>query len=71
MPANGAGLGLRAVNFIMEKVTQNNNVNVNATDSKEAGGSVVRALNAKGKDYNLPRDWGWAWEVWVNAGVKK
>lgn len=73
MPANGAGLGLRVVNFIMEKVTQNNNnnVNVNATDAKEAGGSVVRALNAKGKDYNLPRDWGWAWEVWVNAGVNK
>ena len=74
-PLNGmtGGLAPRIVNFIMEKVTQNNNnnVNVNATDSKEAGGSVVRALNAKGKDYNLPRDWGWAWEVWVNAGVKK
>ena len=74
-PANAMTGGLlpRAVNFIIEKVTQNNNnnVNVNATDSKEAGGSVVRALNAKGKDYNLPRDWGWAWEVWVNAGVKK
>lgn len=57
----------------MEKVTQNNNnnVNVNATDANEAGGSVVRALNAKGKNYNIPRDWGWAWEVWVNAGVKK
>ena len=71
MPANGAGLGVRVVNFIMEKVTQNNNVNVKATDSEAAGGSVVRALNAKGKDYNIPRDWGWAWEVWVNAGVKK
>lgn len=74
-PANAMTGGLlpRVVNFIMEKVTQNNNnnVNVNATDSKEAGGSVVRALNAKGKDYNLPRDWGWAWEVWVQAGVKK
>lgn len=74
-PANAMTGGLlpRAVNFTIEKVTQNNNnnVNVNATDSKEAGGSVVRALNAKGKDYNLPRDWGWAWEVWVNAGVKK
>lgn len=46
-------------------------VNVTSSDPKEAGGSVVRALNAKGKDYNLPRDWGWAWEVWVNAGVKK
>lgn len=72
-PANAMTGGLlpRVVNFIMEKVTQNNNVNVDATDAKEAGGSVVRALNAKGKDYNLPRDWGWAWEVWVNAGVKK
>lgn len=74
-PANvtAGGLMPRVVNFIMEKVTQNNNnnVNVNATDANEAGGSVVRALNAKGKDYNLPRDWGWAWEVWVNAGVKK
>ena len=74
-PLNGmtGGLGPRVVNFIMEKVTQNNNnnVNVDATDANEAGGSVVRALNAKGKDYNLPRDWGWAWEVWVNAGVKK
>lgn len=72
-PLNGmtGGLAPRVVNFIMEKVTQNNNVNVEATDSKEAGGSVVRALNAKGKDYNLPRDWGWAWEVWVQAGVKK
>ena len=74
-PANAMTGGLlpRVVNFIMEKVTQNNNnnVNVNATDANEAGGSVVRALNAKGKDYNLPRDWGWAWEVWVNAGVKK
>ena len=74
-PANAMTGGLlpRAVNFVIEKVTQNNNnnVNVNATDSKEAGGSVVRALNAKGKDYNIPRDWGWAWEVWVNAGVKK
>ena len=74
-PANAMTGGLlpKAVNFIIEKVTQNNNnnVNVNATDSKEAGGSVVRALNAKGKNYNIPRDWGWAWEVWVNAGVKK
>ena len=74
-PANVTmgGLMPKVVNFIMEKVTQNNNnnVNVNATDSKEAGGSVVRALNSKGKDYNLPRDWGWAWEVWVNAGVNK
>ena len=74
-PANvtAGGLMPKVVNFIMEKVTQNNNnnVNVNATDANEAGGSVVRALNAKGKDYNLPRDWGWAWEVWVNAGVKK
>ena len=74
-PLNGmtGGFAPRIVNFIMEKVTQNNtnNVNVDATDAKEAGGSVVRALNAKGKDYNLPRDWGWAWEVWVNAGVKK
>ena len=74
-PANAMTGGLlpRAVNFIIEKVTQNNNnnVNVNATDSKEAGGSVVRALNAKGKNYNIPRDWGWAWEVWVNTGVKK
>ena len=74
-PANAMTGGMlpRVVNFIMEKVTQNNNnnVNVNATDANEAGGSVVRALNAKGKDYNLPRDWGWAWEVWVNAGVKK
>ena len=74
-PLNGmtGGFAPRIVNFIMEKVTQNNNnnVNVNATDANEAGGSVVRALNAKGKDYNLPRDWGWAWEVWVNAGVKK
>jgi hypothetical protein len=72
-PLNGmtGGLAPRIVNFIMEKVTQNNNVNVDATDPKEAGGSVVRALNAKGKDYNIPRDWGWAWEVWVNTGVKK
>lgn len=74
-PANvtAGGLMPRVVNFIMEKVTQNNNnnVNVNATDANEAGGSVVRALNAKGKDYNIPRDWGWAWEVWVNAGVNK
>ena len=74
-PANAMTGGMlpKVVNFIMEKVTQNNNnnVNVNATDANEAGGSVVRALNAKGKDYNLPRDWGWAWEVWVNAGVKK
>ena len=71
LPANMGGLGPRVVNFILDKYTQNNNVNVNATDAKEAGGSVVRALNAKGKDYNLPRDWGWAWEVWVNAGVNK
>lgn len=74
-PANAMTGGLlpRAVNFVIEKVTQNNNnnVNVNATDGREAGGSVVRALNAKGKNYNIPRDWGWAWEVWVNAGVKK
>ena len=74
-PLNGmtGGFAPRVVNFIMEKVTQNNtnNVNVDATDANEAGGSVVRALNAKGKDYNLPRDWGWAWEVWVHAGVKK
>ena len=56
----------------MEKVTQNNtnNVNVDATDAKEAGGSVVRALNSS-KGTNLPRDWGWAWEVWVHAGVNK
>lgn len=46
-------------------------VNVTSSDPKEAGGSVVRALNAKGKDYNLPRDWMWAREVWVQAGVKK
>lgn len=46
-------------------------VNVTSSDPKEAGGSVVRALNAKGKNYNIPRDWGWAWEVWVNAGVNK
>lgn len=67
------GFAPRAVNFIIEKVTQNNNnnVNVNATDANEAGGSVVRALNAKGKNYNIPRDWGWAWEVWVHAGVNK
>ena len=74
-PANAMTGGLlpRAVNFVIEKVTQNNNnnVNVNATDGREAGGSVVRALNAKGKNYNIPRDWGWAWEVWVNAGVNK
>lgn len=73
LPVNAGGLMPKVVNFIMEKVTQNNNnnVNVNATDANEAGGSVVRALNAKGKDYNLPRDWGWAWEVWVHAGVNK
>lgn len=73
-PVNGmtGGLAPRIVNFIMEKVTQNNNnnVNVDAVDAKEAGGAVIRALNSS-KDYNLPRDWGWAWEVWVNAGVKK
>lgn len=45
-------------------------VNVTSSDPKEAGGSVVRALNSS-KGTNLPRDWGWAWEVWVNAGVKK
>lgn len=73
LPVNAGGLGPRVVNFIMEKAIQNNNnnVNVNATDANEAGGSVVRALNAKGKNYNIPRDWGWAWEVWVNAGVNK
>lgn len=71
-PANAMTGGMlpKVVNFIMEKVTQNNNVNVEATDSKEAGGSVVRALNSS-KGTNLPRDWGWAWEVWVQAGVKK
>lgn len=45
-------------------------VNVTSSDPKEAGGSVVRALNSS-KGTNLPRDWGWAHEVWVNAGVKK
>ena len=73
-PLNGmtGGFAPRIVNFIMEKVTQNNtnNVNVDATDAKEAGGSVVRALNSS-KGTNLPRDWGWAWEVWVHAGVNK
>lgn len=70
LPANMGGLGPRVVNFILDKYTQNNNVNVNATDANEAGGSVVRALNSS-KGTNLPRDWGWAWEVWVNAGVNK
>lgn len=65
------GLAPRIINYFQEKMTQNNNINIDSTDPKEAGGSVVRALNAKGKDYNLPRDWGWAWEVWVNAGVNK
>lgn len=71
-PVNGmtGGLAPKVINFILDKYTQNNNVNVNATDSKEAGGSVVRALNSS-KGTNLPRDWGWAWEVWVQAGVKK
>lgn len=45
-------------------------VNVTSSDPKEAGGSVVRALNSS-KGTNLPRDWGWAHEVWVNAGVNK
>ena len=71
MPANGAGLGVRVVNYFQEKMTQNNNINIDSSNPEDAGGSVVRALNAKGRDYNLPRDWGWAWEVWVNAGVKK
>ena len=71
LPVNAGGLMPRVVNFIMEKVTQNNNNNVNVNaDSKEAGGAVIRALNSS-KGTNLPRDWGWAWEVWVNAGVKK
>ena len=70
LPVNAGGLMPKVVNFILDKYTQNNNVNVNATDSKEAGGSVVRALNSS-KGTNLPRDWGWAWEVWVNAGVNK
>lgn len=70
LPVNAGGLGPKVINFILDKYTQNNNVNVNATDSKEAGGSVVRALNSS-KGTNLPRDWGWAWEVWVHAGVNK
>ena len=71
-PVNGmtGGLAPRIVNYFQEKMTQNNNINIDSNDPKEAGGSVVRALNSS-KGTNLPRDWGWAHEVWVQAGVQK
>ena len=69
-PINNAANKFNIV-YQIRNMIFNNNVDVNSPNPKEAGGAVIRALNAKGKDYNLPRDWGWAWEVWVNAGVKK
>ena len=71
-PLNGmtGGLAPRIVNYVQEKLTQNNNINIDSSNPEAAGGSVVRALNSS-KGTNLPRDWAWAHEVWVNAGVKK
>ena len=64
------GLAPRIVNYVQEKLTQNNNINIDSSNPEAAGGSVVRALNSS-KGSNLPRDWMWAHEVWVQAGVKK
>jgi hypothetical protein len=64
------GLVPRIVNYFQEKMTQNNNINIDSSNPEAAGGSVVRALNSS-RGTNLPRDWGWAREVWVNTGVKK
>jgi hypothetical protein len=71
-PVNGmtGGLVPRIVNYFQEKMTQNNNINIDSSNPEAAGGSVVRALNSS-RGTNLPRDWGWAREVWVNTGVKK
>lgn len=71
-PVNGmtGGLAPRIVNYFQEKMTQNNNINIDSSNPEAAGGSVVRALNSS-KGTNLPRDWGWAREVWVQAGVQK
>ena len=71
-PVNGmtGGLAPRIVNYFQEKMTQNNNINIDSSNPEAAGGSVVRALNSS-RGTNLPRDWGWAREVWVQAGVQK
>ena len=69
-PINNAANKFNVV-YQVRNMIFNNDVDVNSPNPEAAGGSVVRALNAKGKNYNIPRDWGWAWEVWVNAGVKK
>lgn len=69
-PINNAANKFNVV-YQIRNMIFNNDVDVNSPNPEAAGGSVVRALNAKGKNYNIPRDWGWAWEVWVNTGVKK
>lgn len=68
-PINNAANKFNIV-YQIRNMIFNNNVDVNSPNPKEAGGSVVRALNSS-KGTNLPRDWGWAWEVWVHTGVKK
>ena len=72
-PVSGmtGGLAPRIINYFQEKMTQNNNIKIDSNDPETAGGSVVRALNSKGRDFNLPRDQVWAQHVWVNTGVQK
>lgn len=68
-PINNAANKFNVV-YQIRNMIFNNDVDVNSPNPEAAGGSVVRALNSS-KGTNLPRDWGWAWEVWVNAGVNK
>lgn len=46
-------------------------VNVTSSDPKEAGGSVVKALDSNRVQYNIPRDQVWAQHVWVATGTQK
>lgn len=68
-PINNAANKFNVV-YQIRNMIFNNDVDVNSPNPEAAGGSVVRALNSS-KGTNLPRDWGWAREVWVNAGVNK
>ena len=71
-PVNGmtGGLAPRIVNYFQEKMTQNNNINIDSSNPEAAGGSVVRALNSS-RGTNLPRDQVWAQHVWVATGMQK
>ena len=68
-PINNAANKFNVV-YQIRNMIFNNDVDVNSPNPEAAGGSVVRALNSS-RGANLPRDWGWAWEVWVHTGVKK